>query len=70
MRTLIRVLGGFMLLAAGGMALLGIISLPPGGLMFALPFVLFGLAAILALIGAVLLKLSRIGRPPKNNLRG
>jgi hypothetical protein len=59
-----------MLLAAGGMALLGITSLPPGGLMFALPFVLFGLAAVLALIGAVLLSLSRIGRPPKDSRRG
>ena len=40
---------------AGLLTLLGLLSLPAGGLMFALPFVFFAPAIILAVIGTLLL---------------
>jgi hypothetical protein len=44
-----------MLMLAAGLMLLGILSWPPGGLMFALPFVFLIPGFLLGLLGGVLL---------------
>jgi hypothetical protein len=44
-----------MLVPAAGLILLGILSWPPGGLMFALPFVFLIPGLFLGLIGGILL---------------
>ena len=54
MRRVATVLGWMALTGAGGLVLLGIISWPPGGLMFALPFVFLVPGFFLALVGGVL----------------
>lgn len=55
MTRVIRALGWIALGVAVILAVLGLASWPPGGLMFALPFVFFLPAVILGLLGAVLL---------------
>lgn len=55
MTRVIRALGWIALGVAAILALLGLATWPPGGLMFALPFVFFLPAMILGLLGAVLL---------------
>ena len=62
MRRVATVLGWLALTGAAGLILLGIISWPPGGLMFALPFVFLVPGFILALVGGVLVWLG--SRPP------
>ena len=59
MQTALRVTGWIALVLAALLAVLGILSLPTGGLMFALPFVFMIPGAILAAIGGVLLWLGR-----------
>jgi len=59
MRTLLRTLGGFALGLAVLALIVGIASWPPGGLMFAAPYVFFFAGFILALSGCVLLLLGR-----------
>ncbi|MBE0594883.1 MAG: hypothetical protein IH616_21065 [Gemmatimonadales bacterium] len=55
MTRVIRALGWIALGVAAILALLGLATWPPGGLMFALPFVFLLPAMILGLLGAVLL---------------
>jgi hypothetical protein len=55
MRRLERLLGWILLVLAALLILLGMLCWPPGGLMFALPFVFLIPGFILGLIGAVLL---------------
>jgi hypothetical protein len=55
MRCVERVLGWIALAIAAGLILLGIQSWPPGGLMFALPFVFLIPGLVLGFIGGVLL---------------
>ena len=59
MRRVATVLGWLALTGAAGLILLGIVSWPPGGLMFALPFVFLVPGFILALVGGVLVWLGR-----------
>jgi len=54
MRRVATVFGWLALTGAAGLILLGIVSWPPGGLMFALPFVFLVPGFILALVGGVL----------------
>ena len=55
MRRSARIVGWALLTIAAVLILLGIMSGPPGGLMFALPFVFFIPGLFFALIGAGLL---------------
>ena len=66
MFTLLVILGIALLLGAGIATVLGITSLPATGLMFAMPYVLFGAAICLAALGGVCLWLARVLRrkPP------
>jgi hypothetical protein len=48
------VLGWILLVFAGGLILLAIASWPPGGLMFALPFVFLMPGLLFAFVGGVL----------------
>ena len=57
------VLGGILLVIAGGLLLLAVSSWPPGGLMFALPFVFLMPGLLFALVGAALVW--RGGRPAR-----
>lgn len=59
MRIVFRILGWFLFVLGVVLCLLGIASLPPGGLMFALPFVFFVPGVVLLAIGAVLLFFTR-----------
>ncbi len=59
MAQIARGLGYVMLGLAAFLALIGGSTWPPGGLMFALPFVFFMPAALLALIGSALLWFGR-----------
>ena len=59
MATITRILAFLCFLVAALAMFLGLASLPAGGLMFALPFVFFGLGLILALLGGGLLLLAR-----------
>ena len=54
MRRTASVLGWISLFIAAGLIILGILSWPPGGLMFALPFFFLLPGVALALIGGVL----------------
>jgi hypothetical protein len=54
MKRAANLLGWIALFIAAGLILLGILSWPPGGLMFALPFVFLFCGVALALIGGVL----------------
>lgn len=55
MRRVSRVLGWIALGLASALILLGISTWPPGGLMFALPFVFLIPGVFLALVGGILL---------------
>ena len=61
MRLISRVLGSLALFLAGVALLLAIATWPPGGLMFAAPYVFLFLAIPLAVVGALLLF---VGRAP------
>jgi hypothetical protein len=55
MRRVERIIGWIMLVLAAGLILLGILCLPSGGLMFALPFVFLIPGFLLGIIGGILL---------------
>jgi DNA gyrase inhibitor GyrI len=59
MSPLYRAFGVLALAGACISAVLGLMSLPPGGLMFALPYFFFGLAIALAVVGGVCLVAAR-----------
>ena len=59
MRLAFRVLGWILLVTAALLILLGVLRLPPGGLMFALPFVFFIPGFALAVLGGLLLLVTR-----------
>ncbi len=59
MHHVFTVLGWLLALCAGALALLGILSWPPGGLMFALPYILFLFGALAALLAGLLIWLGR-----------
>jgi hypothetical protein len=63
MKTLARVLGWIAVVLATLLTFAGIAVWPPGGLMFALPFVFLMPAAVLWAVGWLLL---RLGRAPEN----
>ncbi len=60
MRSIPRATGIFFLILGCLSAILGIISWPPGGLMFALPYLFFVIAAVLGTVGVLLLLLLRL----------
>lgn len=60
MITLLVILGIVLLVGAAVAAVLGVTSLPAGGIMFAMPYVLFGAAVCLAALGVVCLWLARV----------
>ncbi len=62
MRALVRATAYLGLLLAGALVLLAITALPPGGLMFALPFFLLFLAAAVGGVSGLLLLLTRAPR--------
>ena len=57
MRKLARVLGWFAVIPGGLLVLIGVSTWPPGGLMFALPFVFLMPGGLLLLVGIPLLVL-------------
>jgi hypothetical protein len=59
MRLLVRALGILALLVSGLSLVLAVASWPPGGLMFAAPYLFLMIAAFFALVGGILLFLSR-----------
>ncbi len=59
MSTAAAAIGWFLVVVAGVLSVLGIASWPPGGLMFALPFVFLIPAILLGLIGGALLWLAQ-----------
>lgn len=59
MQHVFTALGWLCALCAGVLILLAIVSWPPGGLMFALPFVLLVMAVACAVLAAGLLWLGR-----------
>ena len=63
MRRVPLVLGWILLVIAGGLILLAISSWPPGGLMFALPFIFLMPGLLFALVGGALVWW---GRRPAN----
>lgn len=63
MRRFVRGAGWTTVVLAVLLGLLGVASLPDGGLMFALPYVFLVPAAVLAVVGAGLLVLCR---PPRD----
>jgi hypothetical protein len=60
MRKLARVVGGFCVVLAAVLVLIGLTTLPSGGLMFALPYVFFMPAVVFGVVGWLLW---RWGRP-------
>ena len=71
MFTLLVILGIALLLGAGVATVLGITGLPATGIMFAMPYVLFGAAICLAALGGVCLWLAHVLRkePPAGGPR-
>jgi hypothetical protein len=59
MRKAARITGVLLLVLAGLLGLLGIWTLPQGGLMFALPFFFLFPAAVFALLGLILIFVTR-----------
>ena len=59
MHHVVTVLGWLLALGAGVLVLLGVLSWPPGGLMFALPYFFFFLAVLTGLPAALLIWLGR-----------
>ena len=60
MRSIPRAIGIFFLILGCLSAILGVISWPPGGLMFALPYLFFVIAAVFGIVGVLLLLLLRL----------
>ncbi len=54
MRRLVRILGSGLTVMGGVLVLAGILTWPPGGLMFALPYMFLLPGALLVVIGALL----------------
>ena len=59
MKAVVRVLGWIAVVIAALLTFAGIAAWPPGGLMFALPFVFLMPAAVLWALGLLLLRLGR-----------
>jgi uncharacterized membrane protein len=59
MRKVVRVLGGGLLVLSALLILAGIMTLPSGGLMFALPYVFLMPGALFGVVGWVLLRLGK-----------
>ena len=56
---LTRMIGMIFLILASFSAFLGLLAWPPGGLMFALPYVLFLTAVVLGFFGGIILLFSQ-----------
>lgn len=67
MRLLARVLGWILIALGGLLTLVGLMTLPPGGLMFALPFVFLMPGALFLVIGALLVRLGREPVRPRDD---
>jgi len=59
MRKVARVLGGGLLVLSALLIVVGVMTLPSGGLMFALPYVFLMPGALFGIVGWVLLRLGR-----------
>ena len=59
MRKVVRVLGGGLLVLSALLILAGIMTLPSGGLMFALPYVFLMPGALFGIVGWLLLRLGK-----------
>jgi hypothetical protein len=59
MRTVVRVAGWILVIVAIPLVFAGIVSLPPGGLMFALPFFFLVPGIVLGVIGTILILVTR-----------
>jgi hypothetical protein len=72
MAPLYRAFGILAIVGACISAVLGLLSLPPGGLMFALPYFFFALAIALGVVGGVCVVLARglRGRPAVDRSSG
>jgi len=55
MRRAARIVGWSLVVLAGLLLVAGLLTWPPGGLMFALPFVFLMPGALLGIVGAILL---------------
>ena len=55
MKSISHGIGTLCLMIACLSAILGVISWPPGGLMFALPYLFFVIAAVFGMVGVLLL---------------
>ncbi len=62
-RSVSRIVGKVFLVIAAIAILFGIIAWPPGGLMFALPYVFFLFAIIFGGIGLLVILIGRLTRP-------
>jgi vacuolar-type H+-ATPase subunit I/STV1 len=65
MKRFSRIMGWTAVTIGVLLILVGIHSWPPGGLMFALPFVFLMPGILLALVGAVLVRMGRDSRKPE-----
>jgi len=63
MRRAARIAGWSLVVLAGLLLVAGLLTWPPGGLMFALPFVFLMPGALFGIVGAILLWLGRESRP-------
>ncbi|MBU4524941.1 MAG: hypothetical protein KUA37_17765 [Desulfomicrobium sp.] len=59
MVTFLRAMGWFLLLAGGALCLMGLMTLPDGGLMFALPYVFLIPGLSMVFFGFLLLRIRR-----------
>jgi hypothetical protein len=59
MVTFLRAMGWFLLLAGGALCLMGLMTLPDGGLMFALPYVFLIPGLSMVFFGFLLLQIRR-----------
>ena len=59
MRRAARIAGWSLVVLAGLLLVAGLLTWPPGGLMFALPFVFLMPGALFGIVGAILLWLRR-----------
>jgi len=62
MRRAARIVGWCLVVLAGLLLVAGLLTWPPGGLMFALPFVFLMPGALFGIVGAILLWLGRESR--------
>ena len=65
MKRFSRIMGWTAVASGALLVLFGILSWPPGGLMFALPFVFLMPGILLVLVGAVLMRVGRDSREPE-----